>query len=586
MSLATPDSTLHAASESSRSSEKVGILVIEPSASSPLGPGIVFANEAAARLSGYQLTSLIGSPLGLVYDHQDLPRLVRKLPIIAERDDFCWMDRNLHRNGGERIGFRWTIRPTQRSGKEIRHFTLTFSAIEEERTDFPIGAAAPERAAPVVAAASEAVPEGGAPVSGEAKSGRGRDGSKPARVGDTNSHHHHPEGDSPDGDDFEESRSESLALAAGGVAHDFKNALQTIKSNLEMANAVARSRDKLLTYLNDAQTALSDAEVLARQMLAFTKGEATTRCVFDVTECIERVSYLCTAGSRVRCRIRLAEDLRPIEGDPNRIYQVLHNLVINACQAMPNGGTLDLAAASTTIPEGETAFPVSSGSYTVISVKDRGCGIPPEALPHIFDKSYTTKQNGTGLGLASCRAIVKAHGGDIQPRSRLGVGTEFLIFLPSSSGALSNSEPKKKKPVPKPRRELADNGGGVRILVVEDQRGVSKATCGMLGHLGYESMIAETGEQAIHLYRRFLDAPERFDLVLLDMTLPGGLDGAEVFSELKRWDPEANVIATSGYFDEGPTQDLIQEGFTGVLAKPYSMDSLAITIDHALSDPV
>lgn len=519
--------------------------MIEASASTPLGPKIVFANETASSLTGYDLTSLIGSPLGLIYDHRDLSLLIRKLPMIAAQSNFCWMDRTLNRNGGTKVPVRWTIRPTQKSGEQARHFTLTFS--------------------------DQAVAEEPEPSTKESKSAPPE--STPPSRSSTNEEQ-----------EFEETRSESLALAAGGVAHDFKNALQTIKSNLEMAHAVVRSQEKLQTYLYDAQHALSDAEMLAKQMLAFTKGDAVSRCIFDVSDCLERVSHLCTAGTRISCKLRTSSDLRPIEGDPNRIYQVLHNMVINACQAMPNGGPLHLSAVNVDFAEGPNDFAVEPGSYTVVSVKDRGCGIPEDQLPHIFDKQFTTKEDGNGLGLASCQAIIRQHGGVIRAASRVGVGTEFLIFLPSSEAPLPEvSATPRHHAVPTVPAKRSHGGG--TILVVEDQKGVSKATCGMLNHLGYDSLVAENGEQALHLYQRMLDSTSQFDLVLLDMTLPGGLDGEEVLLELRRIDPAVTVIATSGYFEDGPTHDLIEMGFAGVLAKPYSMDSLAITVDQALRNP-
>ena len=568
MSLAAPDFDIRQETgPTSDFSSGVGLLVIEPAASTPLGPRIAFANEFASVASGYELASLVGSPLGLIYDHGDVASLVRKLPAIAARSGYCWMDRNLHRNGGERVPVRWTIRPTRRSEGGADHFTLTFAPLPTSGGQTWTGFPPPST---IEATARPGVPN----------------------VASSSAIHETAESD-PGANDYHESRSESLALTAGGVAHDFKNALQTIKSNLEMAHAEAKgigspecSGTNLRGYLEDAEAALFDAEALAQQMLAFTKGQDAARCLFDVSECVQRVSRLCTAGTRVRCRIHRHPGLKPVEGDPNQVYQVLHNLVINACQAMPNGGTLDLSAGSTTLTDPGNVFEVKPGSYTVMSVKDRGCGIPEELLPRIFDKRFSTKENGNGFGLASCQAIIQRHGGVIRVSSRVGVGTEFLIFLPSSDAALPEASPPRTPNAAtrsaKEVRKKEDSNGG-RVLVVEDQRGVSKATCGMLGHLGYESLVAETGEQALHLYRRSLDSPECFDLVLLDMTLPGGLDGKEVLAELKRTDPEVNVIATSGYFDDGPSHELMELGFTGVLAKPYSMDSLAITVDHALN---
>ncbi len=381
---------------------------------------------------------------------------------------------------------------------------------------------------------------------------------------------------------MEESRSETLALAAGGVAHDFKNALQSIKTNLELAQRASRSPGSLDEYLADAAVALCDAETLAHQMLAFTKGEEPNESVFNLIDSVKRVSLLCTAGSGVRCRMRMDPAARPVEGDPNQIYQVLHNLVINACQAMPNGGTLDLSLANIDFENNRNQFSVKAGRYTVISVRDRGCGIPSDELPRIFDRTFTTKPNGNGFGLASCRAIVEKHGGSIKAASKPGVGTEFLVFLPSApEGSVAEELPHRKTPVAlEPVTRSIEN---LRVLVVEDQQGVAKATCRMLEFLGHRPLIAETGEQAIRTYLEALNAEDSIDIVLLDMTLPGGLDGHDVLNELRRIDPRVVVIATSGYFDEGPAETLAESGFNGILAKPYAMDSLAITLSQAAS---
>lgn len=538
MSLASAASPASFSSPSASSLKQAGILVIEARATTPLGPKIVFANEETSRFSGYPLNSLIGSPLGLIYDHQDLGRLIEKLPLIASSPDYCWMERNLICNGGHRSLVKWTIRPTKSEEGNSGHFTLTITPAEAKSSSREIEREEPEpRRAPAPS--------------------------------------------------IEESRSESLALAAGGVAHDFKNALQSIKTNLELAQRASRSQSTLDEYLADAAIALGDAETLAHQMLAFTKGEESKGSVFLLSNLVHRVSHLCTAGSGVRCRKRLDPSARPVEGDPNQIYQVLHNLVINACQAMPNGGTLDLSLANIHFANAGNQFAVTPGSYTVVSVRDRGCGIPKEALPKIFDRTFTTKKNGNGFGLASCRAIVEKHGGTIKAASKPGVGTEFLVFLPSAPEG-REIDPLAHAPAPtSKKRETGEEKPGVtenlRVLVVEDQQGVARATRRMLEFLGHRAVVAGTGESAIQEYLQALHADEPIDLILLDMTLPGGLDGNDVLSEIRRADPTATIIATSGYFEDGPAGALADSGFDAILAKPYAMDSLAITLSQALA---
>lgn len=543
-----------------------GIIVIEARATTPLGPKIVFANEETARLSGYRLSTLIGSPLGLIYDHKDLSRLIEKLPVIAATPDYCWMERNLVCNGGLRLPVRWTIRPTQSREGRSGHFTLTLSPLAQT-------AATGSPASSVTPVATDPAREGAtSPAAGAAAAGSDSGNDSGTGAGERASRN-----------SIEDTRSESLALAAGGVAHDFKNALQSIKTNLELAQRATRSPVALDEYLADATIALADAEMLAHQMLAFTKGEEPGDCVFHLVDSVKRVSHLCTAGSGVRCRMRIDPHARAVIGDPNQIYQVLHNLVINACQAMPNGGTLDLSLANIDYGEHSNRFSVPPGRYTVISVRDRGVGIPREVLPQIFERTFTTKANGNGFGLASCRAIVEKHGGVIKAASKPGVGTEFLVFLPSAP-AESVVTPTAPKPAPVPPPSHADVVAGLRVLVVEDQEGVAKATSRMLEFLGHVPIIAYTGEEAVRLYRQWLNTEEPIEIVLLDMTLPGGMDGHDVLDELRKMDPSVIVIATSGYFEDGPAGALADSGFNGILAKPYAMDSLAITLSQAVSD--
>lgn len=546
----------------------VSILVIESFASTPLGPKIVFANEKAIQETGYEESSLVGSPLGLVYDRSDLRNLIEKLPIIAGRTGFCWMDRVLLRNGGSRDTMHWTIRPTQKVNGQTRLFTLTFKPIHDT----------PEPDSPAVAPASipkEAQPSMAAPAAKQV----------PVTISA-------PDQDLED--DLQETRSESLAMAAGGVAHDFKNALQTIKSNVEIAQSLSGTDSRLSACLDDANHALDDAEMLARQMLAFTRGDHLSSTVFNVADQISRVSSLCTAGSRVSCLVNVDPGLRLVEGDPNRIYQVFHNLVINACQSMPNGGVLHLTVGNADLLA-DNPYSVSPGSYTVVSVRDRGCGIPPDVLPRIFEKNFSTKTDGSGFGLASCRAIVEAHQGFIRAASKVGVGTEFLVFLPSCQRA---AESLKTADIPENRiggsnvdpetGQKARNTSVLvpktcRVLIVEDQAPVLKSTQGVLKHLGHDCLSAINGEEAVRTYRQHLDSAEPVDVVLLDMTLPGGLNGIEVYQELKKADPEVVVIATSGYFADGPNEAISKAGFPALLSKPFSIQDLSNTIVQVLS---
>lgn len=528
----------------------IGLLVVEQRSVTPLGPKIVYANAELARLSGFELENLIGSPLGLLYDRNDLPALISKLPLIAARTHHCYMDRILQRNGGSRLPCHWTIRSTNRDGEPRGYFALTVRPL-----------------AAVDASAALAQTGASAPLSNEAPaaSAQAVSAERAAR-------------------NYEAARNESISLAAAGVAHDFKNALQTIKMNLELASMASPEDGRLKTHLQEAHLALGDAEMLARQMLAFTRGEASRRRPLHLGRLLERASKLCSAGSGIRCRLSQNQNLRSVEGDEVRLYQVLHNLVINARQAMPNGGTIDIIADNVDFDR-DNAYEMPPGHYVVVSVQDKGCGIPKDALERIFDPSYTTKADGTGIGLASCLSIVQEHRGAIRVASKVGVGTEFLVFLPATAQVASPAEsdpwhftPRPTAPARLPRPGYASG----KILVVEDEPGVARSTVGMLKQLGYESLHARTGQEAISLFREHADSSEPVDLVLLDMTLPGGLSGLDVAREIRKLDPEARLIATSGYFEEGGDSYPAMEGFDAILPKPYGRETLSEAVERTL----
>lgn len=527
--------------------EEVGVIVIEGRSSTPLGPKILAANEAMAKLSGFKVSSLSGSPLGLVYDRKDLRHLVGKLGAIALEPNPCFMDRVLLRNGETKRLCRWTIRPTNREKEVPGHFVLTVRPLPLPRS-IPAG--------PPPVPANSVIPQ--TPAGDEAAIAR-----KLAS-------------------DYESSRSTSISLAAGGVAHDFKNALQSIRANLELAEVSASPGSGICGHLHEALLALGDAEMLARQMLAFSKGDTGPKRVFEIGLLLDRVARLCSAGSKIRCHLHLPGDVRRIEGDPVRIYQVLHNLVMNARQSMPGGGPVFLASGNADLSLGNR-YEVPAGRYTVASIKDRGCGIEPAALSRIFEPDYTTKPGGNGFGLASCRDIVERHGGHIRVASIVGVGTEFLVFLPSTDAPADLVADFFPQPPQMPSRgEPIPNGTG-RVLVVEDDPAVARSTRAQLKHLGYEAWHARDGREAIALFEEHLDSPEPFELVILDMTLPGGLNGPEVAAELRHLDPLIRIVATSGYF-EGD-QALIEGGhrFSAILAKPYGLVALGEMLESLVA---
>jgi CheY-like chemotaxis protein len=278
------------------------------------------------------------------------------------------------------------------------------------------------------------------------------------------------------------------------------------------------------------------------------------------------------SGSNVRCEFSIPSDLWPVEVDAGQISQVIQNLFINAGQAMPEGGVILTRCENVFIKEGD-ALPLSEGRYVIISVTDRGGGIPEEYLGKIFDPYFTTKQQGSGLGLASSFSIVKRHDGFIAVESVEGVGTTFTIFLPATQKELSQEAEENKTSYP----------AKGKILVMDDEVAIRDVLGVMLQKSGYEVKFAFGGEEAIEIYQAALNGPDRFDAVIMDLTIPGGMGGKEAISILREMDPQVKSIVSSGYSNDPVMANFGEYGFSGVLSKPYRMTELAEKLRIILS---
>lgn len=357
---------------------------------------------------------------------------------------------------------------------------------------------------------------------------------------------------------------ESLGVLAGGIAHDFNNILTGILGNLSLAKMAAEKDAHLFQRLEKAESASLRARDLTTQLLTFSKGGEPVKKLISLTKVIKESSSFALAGSKCRCEFDMVEELWTVEADDGQISQVIHNLILNADQAMPNGGNIKVSSENVIIAEHDGLL-LEAGSYIKISIEDSGCGIASGALQRIFDPYYTTKENGNGLGLASAYSIVKKHLGHIHVDSEEGKGTIFNMYLPASDKQVSDM---------KGQRENLTMGSG-RVLVVDDEEIVREVTGTMLVSLGYEVSFADDGETAIHLYKQEMNAGERFDLVITDLTIPGGMGGRELIQELLEFDPETSVIVSSGYANDPIMANFKDYGFSGVISKPFNVDQLS-----------
>ncbi len=365
-------------------------------------------------------------------------------------------------------------------------------------------------------------------------------------------------------------RIESLGVLAAGIAHDFNNLLTGILGNVTIARLRAAADDAVVANLSDAEVALEQATGLVRQLMGLSQGESLEVVTASVAEVVHHGARLATSGSGVRCEIDAAPDLWNADVDPAQMGQVINNLVINAEQAMPGGGVVRIKAVNS---RQDDRFGLGAGRYVEIAVSDQGIGIPPEHLDTIFDPYFTTKQKGSGLGLTVAHNIVARHGGALTVDSQLGAGTTFCIHLPASSAAVED----------RPSSDEPPRAGTGRILVMDDEELV-RTVCGdILEHLGYAVVRVESGEQAVEEFDRARDAGRPFDLVIVDLTVPGGMGGAGVLQEVRKRDASARVVASSGYFDDPAISRPLDYGFTAALTKPYSAAELSRVVDEVLS---
>jgi PAS domain S-box-containing protein len=353
-------------------------------------------------------------------------------------------------------------------------------------------------------------------------------------------------------------RLESLGVLAGGIAHDFNNILTVIMGNISFALQFLNPLDKLYKNLTEAEKAVFLAQDLTMQLLTFSKGGAPVKTILPIAAVVRESVDFALRGSNVRCDFVIPEGLKSVEADEGQIRQVIHNLVINSLQAMPQGGSILIRCENITSGQ-EDSLSLKEGEYVRVSVEDKGIGIPVEHLSRIFDPFFTTKQRGSGLGLATSYSIIKKHDGLITVNSTLGGGTTLDIYLPASGKEVASTSREMNVPV----------SGTGKILVMDDEETIRRLAGDILGYLGYEVELAASGEEAIGKFQKARDSGEPFDLLIMDLTVPGAMGGKEAIELLLCIDPGVKAIVSSGYSNDPILADYRKHGFSGVVIKPY-----------------
>jgi PAS domain S-box-containing protein len=356
---------------------------------------------------------------------------------------------------------------------------------------------------------------------------------------------------------------ESLGILAGGIAHDFNNLLGGIYGYIDLAGE-GTNNEELSLYLSKAMNTIERARGLTQQLLTFAKGGVPIKKVGPLFPFVKETAQFALSGSNVTCKFEIPSDLSTCDFDRNQIGQVIDNIVINAKQAMPDGGTIVLTAYNVIIALNEHPF-LASGDYIRISIKDYGIGMSKELLNRVFDPFYTTKATGHGLGLASCYSIVKQHGGCIDVESEPSKGSTFHVFLPASRELISSSSE---------TSTTIHKGSGI-FLVMDDEEVMQETFRAILEMLGYTVECRKNGKEAIDFVFSEMKANREIAGMVFDLTVPGGMGGIEAIGEIRKMGLKTPVFVTSGYAEDPIMANPSSYGFTASICKPFRKSELS-----------
>lgn len=365
---------------------------------------------------------------------------------------------------------------------------------------------------------------------------------------------------------------ESIGILAGGIAHDFNNILTGIMGNISLVMLDRDLSEKTQKRLVEAEKSCNRAKDLTQRLLTFARGGAPVKKISSVSSLLKDAASFALTGTTVKSEFSLPGENCFAEIDEGQMRQVIHNIIINAVESMPEGGTVKVACQKIKL-KAEDGVPLPAGDYAKISIQDPGAGISPEQLPKIFDPYFTTKEKRAGMGLATSYSIIKNHGGYITAESAPGKGTTIFIYLPT---VVVEPTPLKVEDV-----RLSDTGG--RVLIMDDEEIIRNVVGEMLTQLGYDVGFAEDGAEAIRLYREAMEASRPFHAVIMDLTIPGGMGGKEAIAKLLEIDAHVKAIVSSGYSNDPVMANFKEYGFIDVVTKPYKMKDMSEILGRVLA---
>ena len=371
---------------------------------------------------------------------------------------------------------------------------------------------------------------------------------------------------------------DAIAALSGGIAHDYNNLLTAIIGNITLAQTHLKPKDKPFRLLGHALVASKTAKNLTQKLITFSKGGSPVKDIAKVDRLVRSATDFTLSGSNIKCHYNFPPDIRLIDVDQSQIGQAIHNVIMNARDAMQEGGTIKVSAANTQLTDEVPTL--VEGNYVKISIADQGGGIPEAEFDRIFEPYYSTKEmgntRGTGLGLSICRSIIRKHGGEVTVESRMNEGTSMHLYLPAA-----NPQALEKIPSEKPLEKSRIFGEG-KILVMDDEQMIRELAGEILWHLGYEVEFASNGDEALALYQKSMNSAKPFDAVILDLTVRGGMGGKETIQQLMGIDPDVKGIVSSGYSDDPGMTNYKKYGFSGVVAKPYTLEELGEKLNRVL----
>ncbi len=369
------------------------------------------------------------------------------------------------------------------------------------------------------------------------------------------------------------SKLESLGTLAGGIAHDLNNILTVISGNIGLAQIEAPGNSaNLLSFLFRAGEAAQHAAQLSNQLLTFSKGGTPLKRVASISDLVTQAAEFSLHGSNLRAELDVPPDLWRSAVDPAQIEQVINALIINAREAMPEGGTVRVSANNIEI-DANSGLPIRAGRYVKVQVADNGSGIDARSATKIFDPYFTTKPSASGLGLSISYSVVKKHGGFLQLENTSPEGSTFAFYLPAT-----DAEPQMSQPALANEIFSFDHQ---RVLVMDDEVAIRDLTSELLGTLGYEVTAVPDGAEALKTYEDAMRTGENFQAVILDATIRGGMGGVATIERLRDLDPNITAIICSGYSDEAALAEFLSYGFRAALPKPFTRHELAHVLQRA-----